>query len=57
MKEAQSHKKSYADNRKRDVEFMVGDLVYLEILLMKRVIRFGRKRKLSPLYVGPYEIL
>ncbi|XP_015068706.1 uncharacterized protein LOC107013265 [Solanum pennellii] len=57
LKMAQSRQKSYADNRKRDLEFMVGDLVYLKISFMKRVMRFGRKGKLSPQYVGPYEVV
>ena len=49
--------KSYADNRKRPLGFDVGDQVYLKISPMKGVMRFGRKGKLSPRYVGPYEIL
>ncbi|XP_069154571.1 uncharacterized protein [Solanum lycopersicum] len=49
--------KSYANNRKRPLEFYVGDKVYLKIFSMKGVMRFGRKGKLSPRYVGPYEIL
>ena len=56
LKTTQTHQKYYADNRKRDLEFEVGNLVYLKILPMKRVMRFGNKRKLSPRYVGPYEI-
>ena len=39
------------------MEFEEGDKVYLKISPMKGVIRFGKKGKLSPLYVGPYEIL
>ena len=54
---AYSRQKSYADNRKRPLEFNIGDLVYLKISPMKGVMRFGRKGKLSPRYVGPYEIL
>ena len=54
---AYSRQKSYADNRKRPLEFHVGDQVYLNILPMKWVMRFCRKGKLSPRYVGPYEIL
>ena len=48
---------SYAENRKRPLEFDVGDQVYLKISPMKGVMRFGRKGKLSLRYVGPYEIL
>ena len=45
--------KSYANNRKRDIEFEVGDMVYLKISPMKGVMIFGKKGKLSPWYVGP----
>ena len=49
--------KSYAENRKRALEFEVGDQVYLKISPMKGVMRFGNKGKLSSRYIGPYEIL
>ena len=39
------------------MEFEEGDTVYLKISLMKGVVSFGKKGKLSPRYVGPYEIL
>ena len=54
---AYSRQKSYADHRRRDLEFEEGDKVYLKILPMKEVVRVGKKGKLSPGYVGPYEIL
>ncbi|WMV30137.1 hypothetical protein MTR67_023522 [Solanum verrucosum] len=57
LKKTQSRKKSYADVRKRDLEFHVDDWVYLKISPIKGVMRFGKKGKLSPLYVGPYHIL
>ncbi|KAF3682913.1 ATP-dependent DNA helicase DDM1 [Capsicum annuum] len=57
LKTAQSRQKSYADVRRRDLEFEVNDLVCLEISPIKRVKRFGKKGKLSPRYVGPYRIL
>src|SRR5688572_27345128 len=57
MKEAQDRQRSYQDNRRRDLEFEVGDLVYLKVSPMKGVMRFGKKGKLSPRYVGPYRIL
>ena len=41
----------------RDLEFKVGDHVFLKVFRMKSVMRFGRKGKLSPLFVGPFEIL
>ncbi|WMV18474.1 hypothetical protein MTR67_011859 [Solanum verrucosum] len=57
LKMAHSRQKSYADDKKRDLEFEVGDWVYLKISPMKGVMRFAKKGKLSPRYVGPYEIL
>ncbi|RVW60053.1 Retrovirus-related Pol polyprotein from transposon 17.6 [Vitis vinifera] len=57
LKTAQSRHKSYADQRRRDLEFEVGDHVFLKVSSMKSVMRFGRKGKLSPRYVGPFEIL
>ncbi|KAL5573266.1 hypothetical protein UlMin_022863 [Ulmus minor] len=57
MKAAQSRQKSYADKRRRPLEFQVGDLVFLKVAPMKGVMRFGKKGKLSPRYIGPFEIL
>ena len=53
----QSWQKSYAYNRKRDLEFEVVDWVFLKISQIKGVMRFGNKGKLSHHYVGPYDIL
>ena len=57
LKTAQSRQKSYSDVRKRDLEFHVGDWVYVKVSPMKGVMRFGKKGKLSPRYVGPYEVV
>ena len=57
LKTAYSQQKSYADNRRRDLEFEEGVKVYLKISPMKWVMIFGNKWKLIPHYVGPYEIL
>ncbi|KAF3648227.1 CCHC-type integrase [Capsicum annuum] len=54
---AQSRQKSYADVRRKDLEFEVDDYVYLKISPMKGVKRFGKKGKLSPRYVGLFRIL
>ena len=56
LKTAQSHQKSYTDVRRRDLEFEVDDWVYLKVSPMKGVRRFGRKGKLSPRYIGSYQI-
>ena len=53
---AYSRQKSYANHRRRDLEFEKGDKVHSKISPMKGVVRFGKKEKLSPRYVGPYEI-
>ena len=53
----QSRQKSYADRRIRDLEFMVGERVLLKVSPMKGVMRFGKKGKLSPRYIGPFEIV
>ena len=54
---AQSRQKSYYDNSRREVEFEVGNMVFLKVALMKGVMKFGKKGKLSPRFVGPFEIL
>ncbi|XP_070042619.1 uncharacterized protein [Nicotiana tomentosiformis] len=57
LRTAQSRQKSYADVRRRDLEFDVEDWVFLKVSPMKGVMRFGKKGKLSPRYVGPYKII
>jgi len=57
MEAAQARQKSYADRRRRQLEFEVGDFVYLKVSPMKGVNHFGVKRKLAPRYVGPYQII
>ena len=57
LKIAQDRQKSYANNRRRDLEFQVGDQVFMRISPWKGVLRFGKKGKLSPLYMGPYKIV
>ncbi|XP_070057486.1 uncharacterized protein [Nicotiana tomentosiformis] len=57
LKIAQSRQKSYTDIRHRDLDFKVGDYVFLKVSPMKGIMRFGRKGKLSPRYIGLYPIL
>ncbi|GJS33267.1 reverse transcriptase domain-containing protein [Tanacetum coccineum] len=57
LKAARDRQKSYADNRRRPLEFEVGDWVMLKVSPWKGVICFGEKGKLAPRYVGPFEIL
>ncbi|XP_070036762.1 uncharacterized protein [Nicotiana tomentosiformis] len=51
-----SRQKNYADRKAREVAFMVGEKVLLIVLPMKGVMRFKRKGKLSPQYIGPFEV-
>ncbi|GJW22730.1 putative reverse transcriptase domain-containing protein [Tanacetum coccineum] len=57
LKTAQDRQKSYADNRRKPLEFSVGDKVILKVSPRKGVVRFGKKSKLSSRYVGPFKIL
>ncbi|GJT74337.1 putative nucleotidyltransferase, ribonuclease H [Tanacetum coccineum] len=57
LKEARSRQKSYADKHRRDLEFQVGDRVFLKVSPFRGVKRFGIKGKLSPRFIGPFEIL
>ena len=54
---AQSRQKSYADVRHRPLEFEVGDHVFLKVMPKRGVVRFGKREKLSPRLIGPFEIL
>ncbi|GKG40190.1 hypothetical protein Tco_0466967, partial [Tanacetum coccineum] len=47
----------YADKRRKPLEFGVGDYVLLKVSPRKGVVRFGKKRKLAPRFVGPFEII
>ncbi|XP_043725763.1 uncharacterized protein LOC122672337 [Telopea speciosissima] len=57
IRAAQSKQKGYADLRRKDLEFTVGDKVFLKVSPTKGVMRFSKKGKLSPRFIGPYEIL
>ena len=57
MRTTHSRQKSYADVSRRDMEFKVGDKVFLKVAPMKAVLRFRRKGKFSPRFIGPFEIL
>jgi hypothetical protein len=57
LKAAQSRQKSYADIRRRPLQFQVGDFVYLRVSPTRGIQRFGVKGKLAPRYIGPFEIL
>jgi hypothetical protein len=54
---AQSRQKSYADGKRRDVSFQEGDYVYLNVSSIRGLRRFKVKGKLSPRFIGPFQIL
>ncbi|GJV80061.1 putative reverse transcriptase domain-containing protein [Tanacetum coccineum] len=54
---ARDRQKSYADRRRKPLEFEVGDKVMLKVSPWKGVIRFGKRGKLNPRYIGPFKIL
>ncbi|GJY91847.1 putative reverse transcriptase domain-containing protein [Tanacetum coccineum] len=57
LKAARDCQNSYADNKRKPLEFEVGDQVLLKVSPWKGVVRFGKKGKLAPRCVGPFEIL
>ena len=54
---AQSRQKSYADVRRRPLEFEIGDHVFLKVIPRRGVVSFGKRGKLSPRFIRPFEIL
>jgi hypothetical protein len=57
LRTAQTHQKSYADKRRRDLSFEVGDFIYLKVSAMRGTKRFKVKGKLAPRYIGPFQVL
>ena len=54
---AQSRQKSYVNQKRRAVQFEVGDHIFLRVSPTKGVMRFGRRGKFSPRYIGPFQVL
>ncbi|GKA48544.1 putative reverse transcriptase domain-containing protein [Tanacetum coccineum] len=54
---SRSRQKSYADRRLKPLEFEVGNMVLLKVSPRKGAVRFGKRRKLSPRYIGPFKIV
>nr|GEY74192.1 putative reverse transcriptase domain-containing protein [Tanacetum cinerariifolium] len=57
MQAAHYRQKSYADKKRKPMNFQVGDKVMLKVSPWKWVVRFGRRGKLNPRYVGPFRVL
>nr|GEX38384.1 putative reverse transcriptase domain-containing protein [Tanacetum cinerariifolium] len=57
LKASYDRQKSFADKRRKPLEFSVGEYVLLKVSPWKGVVRFGKNRKLAPRFVGPFEII
>ncbi|GJS76788.1 putative reverse transcriptase domain-containing protein [Tanacetum coccineum] len=57
MQAARDRQKSYADLKRKPMEFEVGDKVMLKVLPWKGVVRFGKRGKLNPRFVGPFKVI
>ncbi|GJR52894.1 putative nucleotidyltransferase, ribonuclease H [Tanacetum coccineum] len=57
MQAAQDRQKNYADRKRKPMEFEIGDRVMLKVSPWKGVVRFGKRGKLNPRYVGPFKVL
>nr|GEU56083.1 hypothetical protein [Tanacetum cinerariifolium] len=57
LKAERDRQKSYADKRRKPLEFSVGDYVLLKVSTLKGVVRFGKKGRLAPRFVRPFEII
>jgi hypothetical protein len=57
LRVAQSRQKSYADHRRRDLSFEVGDFMYLKVQPMRGLHQFKFRGKLAPRFIGPFKIL
>jgi hypothetical protein len=57
LRVAQSRQKSYADHRRRELSFEVGDFIYLKVSPMRGLHRFKVRGKLAPRFIGPFKIL
>ena len=57
LKEAHDRQKSYADKRRKDLEFQVGDLVYMKTRTFQGGSKTRKLKKLKPRYMGPYPIV
>ena len=56
LKDASDRQKSYEDLKRKDIEYEVGDNIFLKVFPWRKILRFGKKGKLSPRFTGPYEI-
>ena len=57
LKVVTDRQKSYADLKRKDIQYEIGEKVFLKVSPWKKVMRFGKKGKLSPRFIGLYEVI
>ena len=57
LKVATDRQKSYSDMKRKDIRYEVGEKVFSKVSPWNKVMRFGKKGKLSPRFIGPYEVI
>ena len=57
LKVVADRQKSYADMKRKDIRYEISDKVFLKVSPWKKVMRFGKNGKLSPRFIGPYEVI
>ena len=57
LKVATDRQKSYADMKRKDIRYEVGEKVFLKVSPWKKVMRFRKKGRLNPRFIGPYEVI
>ncbi len=57
LKATLDRQKSYIDLKRRDIKYVVGEKVFLKVSPWKKIMGFSKKGKLSPHFIGPYEVL
>ena len=57
LKVAADRQKSYVDMKREDIRYEIGEKVFLKVSPWKKVMGFGKKGKLSPMFIGPYEVI
>ena len=57
LKVAANRQKSYANLKRKDIQYEIGEKVFLKVSPWKKIMRFGRNGKLSPRFIRPYEVI
>ena len=57
LKVAANRQNSYANLKRKEIQYEIDEKMFLKVSLWKKVMRFGRKGKLNPRFIGPYEVI